>query len=121
VYPESKGKRFGVEGVSYRQILDEAFKASRDAGKGLFVGEFGAPPDNEAPWTPETAMAEGLALFKAIEESPVQLAAYWVFDFAWQESSMNVTATNSRSAYLKALEETNKRMSGTVPRPGDAR
>lgn len=28
-------------------------------------------------------MAEGLALFKAIEDSPVQLAAYWVFDFAW--------------------------------------
>lgn len=119
VYPEPNGKRFGVEGVSYRQILDEAFEASRDAGKGLFVGEFGAPPDNEAPWTPETAMAEGLAMFKAIEESPVQLAAYWVFDFSWQESSMNVTATNSRKAYLKALQEANKRMAGTDPRPGD--
>lgn len=122
VYPEPKGKRFGVEGVSYSQILEEAFKASRDAGKGLFVGEFGAPPDNEAPWTFETAMAEGMAMFKAIEESPVQLAAYWVFDFSWQESSMNVTATNSRSAYLKALQEANKRMSqGTDPRPGVVR
>lgn len=116
VYPEPKGKRFGVDGVSYSQILEEAFKASSAAGKGLFVGEFGAPPDNEAPWTPETAMAEGLAMFKAIEESRVQLAAYWVFDFSWHESSMNVTATNTRSAYLKALQEANRRM-GTDPAP----
>lgn len=115
VYPEPKGKRFGVEGVSYGQVLAEAFKASRDAGKGLFVGEFGAPPDNEAPWTPESAMAEGLKLFKAIEDSPVQLAAYWVFDFSWQESSMNVTATNSRSGYLKVLQEANQRL-GSGPR-----
>lgn len=122
VYPEPEGKRFGTEGVSYAQVLAEAFKASRDAGKGLFVGEFGAPPDNEAPWTPETAMAEGLALFKAIEDSPVQLAAYWVFDFKWQETSMNVTATNARSGYLKVLQEANKRMAqGTDPRPSVAR
>lgn len=110
VYPEPRGKRFGVEGMSYSQVLSEAFQASRDVGKGLFVGEFGAPPDNESPWTPETAMAEGLALFKAIEDSPVQLAAYWVFDFSWQESSMNVTATNARNGYLKVLQEANKRM-----------
>lgn len=115
IYPEPKGKRFGVEGLSYAQVLEEAFQASRTAGKGLFVGEFGAPPDNEAPWTPETAMAEGLALFKAIEASPVQLAAYWVFDFTWQESSMNVTATNARRGYLKVLQEANRRL-GTDPR-----
>ena len=117
VYPELKGKRFGAEGLSYAQVLEEAFQASRAAGKGLFVGEFGAPPDNEAPWTPETAMAEGLALFKAIEDSPVQLAAYWVFDFAWQESSMNVTTDNARGGYLKVLQEANRRMAqGTDPR-----
>ena len=117
VYPEPKGKRFGAEALSYAQVLEEAFKASREAGKGLFVGEFGAPPDDVAPWTPETAKAEGLALFKAIEDSPVQLAAYWVFDFAWQESSMNVTATNTRNGYLKVLQDANKRMAqGTNPR-----
>lgn len=120
VYPDPTGKRFGEVGVSYDRILDAAYQASRNAGKGLFVGEFGAPPDNEAPWTPETAMAEGLKLFEAIEASPVQLAAYWVFDFSWQESSMNVTATNARSGYLKVLQEANKRMAqGTDPRPGN--
>ena len=117
VYPEPTGKRFGEIGVPYGRILDAAFQASRGAGKGLFVGEFGAPPDNAAPWTPETAMAEGLRLFEAIEASPIQLAAYWVFDFSWQESSMNVTATNARSGYLKVLQEANKRMAqGTDPR-----
>jgi hypothetical protein len=122
VYPEPTGKRFGEVGVPYGRILDAAFQASRGAGKGLFVGEFGAPPDNEAPWTPETAMAEGLKLFEAIEASPIQLAAYWVFDFSWQESSMNVTATNARSGYLKVLQEANKRMAqGTDPRPSVVR
>ncbi len=122
VYPEPTGKRFGEVGVPYGRILDAALQASRNAGKGLFVGEFGAPPDNAAPWTPETAMAEGLKLFEAIEASPIQLAAYWVFDFSWQESSMNVTATNARSGYLKVLQEANKRMAeGTDPRPGVVR
>ncbi|MBL7645394.1 MAG: cellulase family glycosylhydrolase [Candidatus Hydrogenedentes bacterium] len=117
VYPDPQGKRFGEVGVPYGRILNAAHQASRGAGKGLFVGEFGAPPDNETPWTPETAMAEGLRLFEAIEASPVQLAAYWVFDFSWQESSMNVTATNARSGYLNVLREANKRMAeGAGPR-----
>ena len=114
LYPHAKEKRFGAGAVPYAQILAEAATAARAAGKGLFVGEFGPPPDNEAPWTQESAKEEGLALLHALEASPVQLAAFWVFDFPWQEQSINVSTANHRAHYLVALAEANQRMGATA-------
>lgn len=111
VYPHARERRFGEDSVGYARILEAAAGAARDAGKGLFLGEFGPPPDDEAPWSVETAREEGLALLHAVEESTVQLAAFWVFDFPWQEASMNVSTKNHRAHYLAALEAANRRVS----------
>ncbi len=108
VYPHARKGRFGEESISYARLFDEAAAGAKDGKKGLFVGEFGAPPDNKAPWTPESALEEGKKLTAALLESPVQLAAYWVFDFAWQEKSMSVTTTNHRKGYLDVLEAANQ-------------
>jgi len=110
LYPHALEKRFGEPMVSYEQLLAEACAAARESGQGLFVGEFGPPPDNEEPWTQETAKAEGLKLLTALERSDVQLAAFWVFDFPWQESFINVSTENHRSHYLAALRDANRRM-----------
>lgn len=72
------------------------------------MGEFGPPPDNAAPWTQESAREEGERMMAALLASPVQLAAFWVFDFAWQEASMSVTATNHRRGYLNVLQAANR-------------
>ena len=117
LYPHAKERRFGEGDVSYARLLAEASAAARAAGKGLFVGEFGPPPDNEAPWTHESAREEGLALLQAIEASPVQIAAFWVFDFPWQEAFINVSADNHRSHYLAALRDTNRRLRGATTPP----
>lgn len=114
VYPHAREHRFGETTVDYARILGTSVVAARDAGKGLFLGEFGPPPDNEAPWTVATAKEEGLSLLRAVEESAVQLAAFWVFDFPWQEKSMNVSPDNHRAHYLYALEAANRRVS-TMP------
>ena len=108
VYPHAREQRFGEGVVTYERLFQEARQAADGAGKGLFVGEFGPPPDNAAPWTRESAREEGERMMEALLASPVQLAAFWVFDFAWQEASMSVTATNHRRGYLKALQTANR-------------
>jgi hypothetical protein len=110
MYPQSADNRFGEARVSYQVLFAEAARAAREGKKGLFVGEFGPPPENKAPWTRESARAEGEELVAALLDSPVQLAAFWVFDFAWQEKSMSVTTTNHRQGYLKILQEANRQL-----------
>ena len=112
LYPHAKERRFGEESVSYERLLSEAAAAARAAGKGFFVGEFGPPPDNEAPWTRESAKEEGLKVLAAIEASDVPLAAFWVFDFPWQEPFINVSTENHRRHYLTALRDANRRIRG---------
>lgn len=110
VYPHAREKRFGEASVSYARLFEEAQQAADDVGKGLFVGEFGPPPDNAPPWTREGAREEGERMMDALLASRVQLAAFWVFDFAWQEASMSVTATNHRRDYLTLLQAANRRV-----------
>lgn len=107
VYPHAREKRFGEASVSYGELFAEAAQGARDGRKGLFVGEFGPPPDNESPWNRDSAWEEGQRLVAALLESPVQLAAFWVFDFAWQEASMSVRAGNHRQGYLNVLRAAN--------------
>ena len=108
MYPHARDKRFGEDSVDYEVIFGEARQAADATGKGLFVGEFGPPPDDAAPWTRDSAREEGERMVTALLASPVQLAAFWVFDFSWQEASMSVTATNHRSGYLKILQAANR-------------
>lgn len=109
VYPQDHEKRFNQPHTAYLEILQLCMRASEQSGKALFVGEFGAP-DDEKNGGPEKARAEFTSLLSAIEESGVPLSALWVFDLPFQESFVNVTASNARSWQLDELEKANQRM-----------
>jgi hypothetical protein len=111
VYAGELENRFAPgRGTPYAELLRVCLEGAEAAGKPLFVGEFGPPPDNKQPWTQETAKTEGLALLKAIEESRVPLAALWVFDFDYQEDFINVRLGNHRAVYLDAIRDSNRRI-----------
>ena len=63
---------------------------------------------------PGAATAESKEKFAvilaAIETNRVPLSALWVFDFTSQARDWNVTATNSRSWQLDAIQQANERM-----------
>jgi hypothetical protein len=111
VYPGDIEKRFEADSkTTYADVLRVCLEGSAAAKKPLFIGEFGGPPDNQAPWNFESAKVEGLALLKAIEESKVPLAAIWVFDFAWQDDFINISTSNHRAHYLGAVRDANRRI-----------
>lgn len=109
VYPFDQQRRFGQEHTSYEEILRLCMDAARQSGKGLFIGEFGAP-DTEKDGGPEAARKEFLAQLAAIEKTGVTLAALWVYDFPWQESFVNISPANHRAWMLDELEAANARM-----------
>jgi hypothetical protein len=49
-------------------------------------------------------------LLGIIEESPIPLAAVWVFDLPSQNADYNITADNARSWQLREVAEANARM-----------
>jgi hypothetical protein len=106
-------KRFDQESAPYAEILSLCVKAAASVGKAVFVGEFGAP-DGPEDGGPEKARADALAILDAIEQSKVPLAALWVFDFASQNSTCNVTPTNQRAYLLDAVAEANRRVQGNA-------
>lgn len=126
LYPPAGKGYFGPEGTSCEKLLDATVTAARSAGKALFIGEFGAG-DAEKEGDAETARKEFESLLKAIEASLVPLAALWVYDFAWQDDTYNITSTNRRAYQLEALRGLNARLApgagtGTplAPEPGSA-
>jgi hypothetical protein len=107
VYPETG--RFGQDKVSYEAILGLCMQTARNAGKALFVGEFGAS-DAEKDGGPEAARRANQELFAAIESTRVPLAALWVFDLTDQDSFINVTPINHRSYLLEEIRRANERV-----------
>jgi predicted TIM-barrel fold metal-dependent hydrolase len=56
-------------------------------------------------------------MLRIIEESPVPLAALWVFDLPSQNADYNITADNARSYQLREVAEANARVQkGGTPR-----
>jgi len=49
-------------------------------------------------------------MLRIIEESPVPLAALWVFDLPSQNADYNITADNARSYQLREVAEANARV-----------
>ncbi len=110
LYPHHKKERyFQRETLEYEDLLTAALEAARAEGKVLFVGEFGAQ-DDEKHGGRELARVENEKLFKALAASNVPLAAYWVYDFSWQDSFINVTSTNHRSYVLDMVRDANRQM-----------
>lgn len=110
LYPFDR-KRFGRTDVAYAEILKIAQAAASRAGKVLFVGEFGAP---EEKGEVRQAREQALAMFDAIVESEVPLAALWNFDLPSQEDTINVTAGNSRSWLLDEIQKANERIAAKI-------
>ena len=78
---------------------------SRALKKPLFVGEFGVPGP-----TTDTTKEQFAAILRAIETNRVPIAALWVYDFNSQAKDWTVTATNTRSWQLEAIQRANERI-----------
>ena len=85
--------------------LVQAMTIARAVNQPLFIGEFGVPG------APTTETKQKLAaILAAIETNSIPLSALWVFDFASQSKDWNVTAANTRSWQLDAIQLANARM-----------
>jgi hypothetical protein len=69
------------------------------------------------PGTGPEVEKEFRRMLRMVEESPVPLAALWVFDLSSQNADYNITADNARSYELREVAEANAR----VQKDGTAR
>jgi endo-1,4-beta-mannosidase len=108
IYPEALSRRyFARDNVSYADLLAAAMDASRQSGKPLFVGEFGAPEGKGAEQAAE-ARSQFTQLLQAILDSGVPLAALWVFDYPPQDGEWNVTGDNHFAYRLEMIRDANR-------------
>ena len=108
IYPGDVDNRFEPKRrATYIEVIAAAQEAAASAGKRLFIGEFGALPDDATGMTAEKTRAEGLAILDAVAQGNVPLAAIWVFDFAHQPK-LTIRPDNERGFYLEALREANE-------------
>ncbi len=96
-------KRFGRQ-VPVKEFLRRTLAIAAEAGKPLFVGEFGSESTGQET---EERFERILA---AIESSGVPLAALWVYDFPHQDGTWNITPENARSWQLDAIAAANRRL-----------
>ncbi|NUM55032.1 MAG: cellulase family glycosylhydrolase [Candidatus Hydrogenedentes bacterium] len=113
IYPPDHEKRFDQRSTSFDELLALAMDASRNSGKPLFIGEWGARDDQEGP-PRDAARRDNFEMITAIDRNNVPLAALWVYDLPDQESFANVTSTNGRKYLLKAIELANHRIAANV-------
>lgn len=106
LYPDPAGKYPG-QARSIDEFLGMAMAYAKQAGRPLFLGEFGV--------SRQMGSTEGKATFdefvKAIRKHQIPLAAFWVYDYAPQSRDYSVTFSNDRSFILEAIR----------PRPDGAR
>jgi len=91
----------------YRENVERiapAAEVAREAGKPLFVGEFGV----QGPATPGNRKAFERFL-EEIDRCGVPMAALWVYDYA-RQAEWHVTASNERSWQLDAIAASNARL-----------
>lgn len=112
LYPGARTEGyFQLPYVSYEHHLATITTIAAQAGKAVFLGEFGAGI-MEKELGDEVARHNFYQLLTAIEDSGVPLSALWVYDFPFQEKECNVTSTNKRAYQLQALKELNIRLQG---------
>ncbi len=98
IYQKSqKLSPFGQETVS--QFIARYARYAAKAGKPLFIGEF---PARDRDQTNE--------YLRAIIDNHVPLSAFWTFDNAQQERTMNVTFQNGRSFVVDLIVKANREL-----------
>ena len=90
---------FGPETVGHFIARYTEFAAK--SGKPLFIGEF-----------PTRTREQAEEYLRAIKDNHVPLSAFWVFDNAKQEETMNVTFSNERSFVFDMIAEANQILKG---------
>ena len=111
LYPEKKGGYAGGA-AGYRAAVALAQRFAVQAGKPLFIGEFGVGRDAGPQEKQQAVFAE---MLDALEQERVQLAAFWVFDLPHQDKDWNVTFTNDRAWMLDAIAQANARLKKANP------
>lgn len=115
LYPqEIQTPRFTPGHLStYDELTDVTMDACRNAGKALFVGEYGAIPGDFTGGTAETAAEHINTMMDAFAARKVSLAAYWVY--GWYAGDPNpgqvdriATFTNERSWILDRIAAENR-------------
>jgi len=106
IYHDAKNSYSGGA-KSIAEAIRLANRVALQAGKPLFIGEFGA---QRALGSREQQQAVFEEFLNAIVEHQVPLAAFWVFDYAGQEKQWNVDFHNDRAYMLPLITKANDRL-----------
>ena len=104
MYPNVKGTFFNSTQSSYTDMLNVLVGTANQLKTPSFVGEFGVQISAD----PAADQKEFSDMLSAIVASGVNYAAMWVFDFSAQNTTWNVTFSNSRSYQLQMISQANK-------------
>lgn len=109
IYPREGKEPYAGGAQSLADLIARVAAIATEAGRPLFIGEFGAPrtPGRVA------SIAVYKEMLSAIESSNVPLAAFWVYDFKAQDKDWNVTFDNDRAEMIRLAAEANRRMQET--------
>jgi len=105
IYPMQNGK-YSAGAKTLGGLVQAVQDYARQAGKPLFIGEFGA--ENQLDKERERVVFE--ELLNVIVSDDVPLAAFWVFDYERQDKNWNVTFENDRAYMLELSAQANARM-----------
>ncbi len=95
VYEKAKSNYPAVHSTA--DVLRALTRSAAAVGKPLFVGEF-----------PVRDPAQAQEFIQAIAAARVPLSAFWVFDLAQQEATMNVSFTNQRAFAIDMIAKANR-------------
>lgn len=108
IYPREGKEPLAGGAHSPAELIAKVAAIAAEAGRPLFVGEFGAPRSQGR----EAALKTFKEMVDAIEASGTPLAAFWVYDFKAQDKDWNVTMDNDRAEMIRVAAEANRRMRG---------
>ncbi|MGE4489924.1 MAG: cellulase family glycosylhydrolase [Kiritimatiellales bacterium] len=107
-YDASEKQDAGVAEYGPAAQMKLLMEISREAGKPLWIGEFG--PVNRAR-SPAEERQQFETMLGLIESNQVPLSALWNFDFEHKDQVIwNITTTNRRAYMLDALRNANRRI-----------
>ena len=98
----------------HAEYLRTVRQLSQDLRRPIVVGEFGLASGGDAG--PASVRAKFESLLSDLEQAPVDLAAFWVFDLDSQNPDWNVTFENSRAFMLKMTADANRRWNAAALR-----
>ncbi len=102
-----------IMGLSFTEYIPYAMKWSKEIGKPLFVGEWGASREwlNEGKtWNTVDVKDAFEERLDGIVDNRVPLSAFWVYDLKGQKGMWNITFDNDRAYMIDMVLEANKKL-----------